>query len=220
MDVVYPRNAGLNPIADENLTISTLAIAIAHAVGTLTVAIQPTDGDTFTIDGKVYTLQTTLTNVDGNIQIGAAVANTQANILAAINLTGTPGTDYAATMTLHPTVYAAEAWIGNDLAITAKAAGTAGNALATTETFTSGSNVFDAATLGTTNAGLDVRDFANIVVITQSLRLRHGGDPVAATTGLLLSAGESWMLGADELADARLVREGGTDSDIWVQYYA
>jgi hypothetical protein len=154
MDVVYPRNAGLNPIADENLTISTLAIAIAHAVGTLTVAIQPTDGDTFTIDGKVYTLQTTLTNVDGNIQIGAAVANTQANILAAINLTGTPGTDYAATMTLHPTVYAAEAWIGNDLAITAKAAGTAGNALATTETFTSGSNVFDAATLGTTNAGL------------------------------------------------------------------
>jgi len=41
------------------------------------------------------------------------------------------------------------------MVFTANVKGTAGNALATTETFTAGGNVFDAATLGTTTAGVD-----------------------------------------------------------------
>ncbi len=39
--------------------------------------------------------------------------------------------------------------------IRALSVGTAGNSIATTETFTSSNNVFDAATLGTTTAGVD-----------------------------------------------------------------
>jgi hypothetical protein len=41
---------------------------------------------------------------------------------------------------------------------TANVKGTAGNSLATTETYTAGTNVFDAATLGTTTAGVDAAD--------------------------------------------------------------
>lgn len=219
MDVVYPRNAGLNPIADENLTVSTQVVALAHAQGTLTMDTNPTDTNTMTIGGKEYTFQGTLTDADGNIEIAGTLAGTKTNVINAINLTGTPGTGYAASMTLHPTVYASAAWVGNDLVLTAKTRGTAGNSIATTETFTAGTNVFDAATLGTTYAGLDVGDFANIVVVDNGIRLRHGSDPVATTSGLLLSAGATWLVGDKELADTRLLRESA-DTAIWVQYYA
>ncbi len=46
------------------------------------------------------------------------------------------------------------------MVFTAVNQGTAGNSIDTTETFTPGSNVFDAATLGTTTAGVDE---ANVV---------------------------------------------------------
>jgi hypothetical protein len=124
------------------------------AQGSLTVAIQPSNGDTFTIGSKTYTLQTTLTNVDGNIQIGASLAATQANIVAAINLTGNVGTQYAAATRVNTQVTAGT-FATNVSIITAKEAGTAGNSIATTETFASGSNIFNAATLGTTRAGAD-----------------------------------------------------------------
>lgn len=137
-------------VKDRDLTTPPVQTA---AQGTLTVAVQPTNGDTMTIDAKVYTFQSTLTDVDGNIEIGSDLATTQTNIENAVNLTGTPGTGYAASMTIHPTV-SAGAFSTNDSVLTAKTAGASGNSIATTETFTSGSNVFDAATLGTTTAGV------------------------------------------------------------------
>lgn len=124
------------------------------AQGTLTVDTQPTDSDTMTIDAKVYTFQTVLTDVDGNIEIGGDLATTQLNILNAINLTGTPGVGYAASMTIHPTV-SVIAFAANDMVLTAKIGGSNTNTIVTTETFTTGTNVFDAATLGTTSRGAD-----------------------------------------------------------------
>ena len=122
------------------------------AQGTLTVATIPTDGDTMTIGGKVYTFQTVLTDTNGNIAIGTLAA-TRLNIVAAINLTGTPGTQYAAKTSLHPTVSAAI--VGTNVVLTAKTPGASGNSIATVETFTAAGNVFDAATLGTTTTGID-----------------------------------------------------------------
>lgn len=133
------------------LDTSTPAVPVA-AQGTLTIAVQPTDGDTVTIGGRTYTFETTLTDVDGNIQIGAAVTDTQNNLVAAFDLSGTAGTDYATSMTANTEVTIG-AFATNDAVITAVEKGAAGNSIATTETFTSGSNVFDAATLGTTTAG-------------------------------------------------------------------
>ncbi len=92
-------------------------------------------------------------NLDGRIAIGANLAATQANIVAAISRTGLPGTQYAPAMTLHQTVAADSAFAANNLVLMAKTVGTAGNSIVTTETFSNASNVFDNGTLGTTRAG-------------------------------------------------------------------
>lgn len=116
----------------------------AAATGTLTASANMSNGETVTIDAKVYTFETTLTNVDGNIQIGATLADSLQNFHDAINLTGTPGTQYALAMTLHPTV-TCTASDATTLTVAAKSAGTGGNSIATTET---GANMsWGAATL-------------------------------------------------------------------------
>jgi hypothetical protein len=135
------------------LKVSNLEQGVKAQV-TLTMDVKPIDGDTYTIDTKVYTFEDTLTNVDGNVAIGATLGDSQANLVSAITLTGTAGTDYALAMTAHPSVVVG-AFAGDDAVITAKTAGVAGNSIATTETFTAGTNIFDAATLGTTTAGAD-----------------------------------------------------------------
>jgi phage tail sheath protein FI len=146
-----------NPGDAETMTIGAKTYTFdAHpsvaAQGTLTMPTVPTDGDTMTIGGKMYRFQTTLTDTDGNIAIGTLTATRQ-NIVAAINLSGVPGTQYAASTTLHPTVSAAI--VGTNVVLTAKTAGSAGNSITTVETFTAAGNVFDAGTLGTTTHGVD-----------------------------------------------------------------
>ena len=69
---------------------------------TLTATGQPTNGATVTLGSKVYTFQTVLTNVDGNVFIGASLAITLANLLAAVNLSAGSGTLYAAATTAAP----------------------------------------------------------------------------------------------------------------------
>lgn len=124
------------------------------AQGTLTIVDNPTDGDTITVDGRLYTFQDTLTNVDGNVQIEVAVGSTRNNLVNAFLRIGTPGTQYAAATIEHPTVIMA-AFILDDAILTAKEPGTAGNAIPTVSSFASGNNFFDAVTLGTTTAGTD-----------------------------------------------------------------
>ena len=131
-----------------NLTDITVATSV-KATGTLTGSIQFTNNYTVTIGTKTYTFQTTLTDVDGNIQIGASLAASLQNLYDAINLTGTPGTQYAASMTIHPTVTATVVAV----TVTAKKGGTYSNGIATT---TSGADpVWGAATL-TGGSGGDV----------------------------------------------------------------
>jgi hypothetical protein len=57
---------------------------------------------TVTIGSKVYTFQTVLTSVDGNVFIGASLTATLANLLNAINLGAGSGTAYAAATTKAP----------------------------------------------------------------------------------------------------------------------
>jgi hypothetical protein len=68
----------------------------------LTATGQPANGNTVTIGSKVYTFQTVLTNVDGNVFIGATLAISLANLLAAMNLGAGSGTAYAAATTKAP----------------------------------------------------------------------------------------------------------------------
>jgi hypothetical protein len=89
------------------------------ATGTITNATNFLDTETVTIDAKVYTFQTSLTNVDGNVQIGGTVALSHANLRG------------ATAMSLHPTVSATDTATTTDL--TAKTAGTGGNSIALVE---------------------------------------------------------------------------------------
>ncbi|KKN47449.1 hypothetical protein LCGC14_0662890 [marine sediment metagenome] len=127
------------------LADSAVTGARVRASETLTLTNQPLDTETVTLDSKVYVFQDILTDVDGNVKIGATVALSIANLISAINLNGTAGTDYATAMTLHPTVQAV-AGTGDSIDVEAKDAGTTGNSIASTETLTNGA--FGGATFG------------------------------------------------------------------------
>lgn len=147
------------------------------ATGTLTSSGNFTDTQTVTIDGKVYTFQTTLTNVNGNVLIGADRTASHANLKAAINLEAGAGTTYAAAMTLHPTVTATSA-TATTTVVAAKATGTPGNSLATTETQTNAA--WGGATLA---GGLDPVIIIGSAVATFTAEDDSGWTATLAVTG-------------------------------------
>lgn len=121
------------------------------ASGTLTATANFANLETVTIGARTYTFQTTLTNVNGNVKIGASLTASLLNLKNAINVSGgVSGTDYAAATTVHPTV-SATASTATTLTVQALLSGVTGNSIATTETSVNAS--FGAATLtGGTNS--------------------------------------------------------------------
>jgi hypothetical protein len=123
------------------------------ALGTLTLAANVADSDTVKIGAKVYTFQTTLTDVDGNVLIGATASDTIDNLIAAINLAAGGGTTYADSTTANPipTVAAAGAgdtmtvWVGSTASVPTTSTTSA------TGTLTLAANVsnLDTVTIGT-----------------------------------------------------------------------
>jgi hypothetical protein len=109
--------------------ITTSGIA---ASGTLAIVGQPANTETVTLNGKVYTFQTTLTDVDGNVLIGGSATATSNNLKAAVNLEAGGGSTYAASTTLHPTMTASYL-LSPNIYFTAKTKGTDGNDLTTAE---------------------------------------------------------------------------------------
>lgn len=85
-----------------------------------------------TIAGKQYTLVPSgNVSFEGAVLIGASADATLANIIAAINHTGTPGTQYQAAAA-HPTVQADASVTAHTVTLRARTPGTAGNALTVT----------------------------------------------------------------------------------------
>jgi hypothetical protein len=104
-----------------------------YAESTLTSdATNVTDGDTVTIGTTVYRFKDTMLAAY-DVKIGASAAVTLDNLKAAINATGTAGTEYFAGTLVHPTVIAS---VNTDTTqkIVARVIGTAANTTATTET--------------------------------------------------------------------------------------
>ncbi len=107
----------------------------------LTVNPNAVNGETFTIDDggpneKTWTLQTVLTDVDGNILIGASREATHDNIIAAINLGAGAGSVYAASMTAQGDVFAEinPSGSGITMFIVALVPGTGGNSIDVSDT--------------------------------------------------------------------------------------
>lgn len=130
--------------------------------GILTIDTQPTLSDTMTIGSITYIFVPNGTvNAPGEISIGTDLATAQTNIKNALD--GTDGYNIA-----HTQVTMA-AFGGNVSLITAIIGGTAGDSIVTTETFFAGTNIFDAATLGTTTAGVDCASANAVTAIVTSV---------------------------------------------------
>lgn len=106
----------------------------SSASGTLTSTnVNVSNNDTVTIGTKVYTYKTSLTPTEGEVLIGGSADASLLNLINAINHTGTPDTDYKCAAQ-NADVSAATSVTAHAFAITARASGTAGNSIATTET--------------------------------------------------------------------------------------
>lgn len=120
------------------------------ATGTLTLAANPTAGDTVTIGSKTYTFVSALDSVNGPanaVVLGAAAANTITNFIAAVNGTSGEGFLYGDGTTASTQVTAADG-SGDTIVVSAIVAGNDGNSIATTETLTAGGSGWGGATLG------------------------------------------------------------------------
>lgn len=132
------------------------ASGIQKATGTLTLTANAGEGDTVTIDDVVYTFQAELTDVAGNVHIGADADGSIDNLIAAITAGAGGGTAYAASTTEHPTV-TASAGTGDTMTVTAKThIPEDGEAITTVADLTGGD--FGAATLGSALNALTATD--------------------------------------------------------------
>jgi hypothetical protein len=128
----------LNVKATATLTSDATNITAATPAAS-TITIDPTtdvsDGDTITLGSKVYRFKTTPIAINDVKRDGTTTATTLDNLKAAINGTGTPGTEYF-TGTVKNADLSAGTQASHVLPITAFDAGTAGDALVTTRTGT------------------------------------------------------------------------------------
>jgi hypothetical protein len=111
---------------------------------TLTFAAVAADGETVTIDSKVYTFKNPLVDAADNVFTGATATDSRDNLRKAINDEGVEGTNYGTGTAIHSTVKA-EDNSTDKLDAIGKTGGTADAGLGTTETLANGS--WDFATL-------------------------------------------------------------------------
>ncbi len=140
------------------------------AIGDFLFGANPLDTETVVIGTKTYTFQTSLTDVDGNVLIGAAATDSIDNLIAAITLGDSVGdTLYAASMTAHPEATGVQG-AGDSFDVTSLATGIIGNLLATTSTVT-GVTVGAATMLG----GVDPTDNAFTEPVIYTIEVTTGG---------------------------------------------
>lgn len=144
----FTTKADLSIDAGAHVAVNIGASA-TKAQGTLTMDTIPVANDTMTIGGKTYKFVATgAANRDGEIALGNDLAATKPKVVLAIN-----GGD--SVNTAHTQVTAAAFGAVDACVLTAIEGGTSGNFISLQETFTPGTNVFDAAKMGTTTAGAD-----------------------------------------------------------------
>lgn len=154
----------------DNIPVDIVNFTV-KAFQTLTIDTQPTSGNKMTIGTKVYTFVPVGTDTaDGEISIGTDLATAQAAIVAAINGSG--------FNVAHPLV-TASAFEANISTITALVGGTAGNSIATTETFTAETNIFGGTTLA---SGGNCSGANTITVLTDAINDLYGGNEMVVAT--------------------------------------
>lgn len=106
---IDPANYQNDSVLEQRVTyLKKNASAVTGTVGTGTLTstgVAPADGDIVTIGSTVYRFKTTSAQAY-DVAIGASAAAALDNLKAAINATGTPGTEYFAGTHAHPEVTA------------------------------------------------------------------------------------------------------------------
>ena len=104
-----------------------------RAAWTLTVADAMTEDEVITIGLQTYTLRDAVTTTANQVLVGANQTATAVNLLAAITLGDTAGTNYGSATVINPYVTAAIATAAQVIC-TARDAGLVGNGIVFTET--------------------------------------------------------------------------------------
>jgi hypothetical protein len=141
--LVYIQDTGTSSVTSAALDMGANAVGLTYggvatlqvftpsgvqATGTITVSGTPSDGDTFTIGGTVYTFKTTLTPTAGQVLIGGSASAAATNLFKAMTGGDVAGTNYASgTTQIASTVYPSVPSASNVITITYKTTGTAGN---------------------------------------------------------------------------------------------
>jgi hypothetical protein len=168
-------------------------------VGTLTIAEPVTAADTITINGEVVTFVAALTGAN-QILIGASEAATKLAMNAAFVDRDNGGVLHSVTDASFAAMeVSAVDFAGDDMVFTYAGEGNAtvdGEAVDTTETLTHVSNVWDAATLGGTTAGVGAGTLE--------------GTSRFPVSGVILTAGE------DIIIDEPAISDTGDDVDVFI----
>lgn len=115
-------------------TLELTGVTATFASATLTSnGTNVSAGDTVTVDGRVYTFRTALSNAEDEVLIGSTAEESLRNLARALN--GAPvGTGEHTATTGHSTVRVTSYPTGLSLTVTAREAGTTGNAIAVSTT--------------------------------------------------------------------------------------
>jgi hypothetical protein len=137
------KNVRIHPQVSAG-TISAHAFTVTAKVTGAAANAYPTTETSAHLSWGTTTMASGVDTVANEIKIGVDAATTLDNIKAAINASGTPGTEYSIGTVIHPTVTATTNAATTQV-VEAKTGGAAGNSIATTKTITNTS--WGAATL-------------------------------------------------------------------------
>lgn len=145
-EFIYLIASGAINAGDEVMIAGDNVAAFSDAVkayGTLTASGAISANEAVTLGSTTYTFKSTVSSAN-DVALGATTEGSLNNLVKAINASGVAGTDYGTGTTANASV-SAELTSSTTVKVTALAAGTAGNSIASTET---GENLaFGAATL-------------------------------------------------------------------------
>lgn len=174
------------------------------AQGTLTVDTVAAEDEVIVINGVTFTWKDALTGAANELLVNTNVAGTKATLEAAFVDRDTAGLHSVSDAVFASLECTAVAFATNDMVFTANVKGTAGNSIATTTTMAGGSNAWDAATLGTTTAGVDAADkvSASLDYPDQGVLLGPGEDIlISVTNGVAGDALDTYLFYVEYDAD-------------------
>lgn len=154
-----------------------ISASATKAQGTLTLAVQPAAGETFTMGNRTYVYVASGTAENpGEISIGADLPAAKLTTVAAIN--GTDGFNIANTLV------SASVFSTNVCTVTALAGGTAGNSIVMTEALAGSGNVMNGSgVLGATTAGVDCTATNAGIALAAAINTRNNAVSATQTTG-------------------------------------